>query len=67
MKEPLYITINDKQPIDHTTDYGYCNVDYDKKGRVVGIEILNYLKLEINGEEIETNDIDKQFLTKKRG
>ena len=57
MKEPLYITINEKQPIDHTTCYLYANVDYDKKGRPVGVEILNYTKLEINGEEIETNEL----------
>jgi len=57
MKEPLYITINEKQPVDHTTQYSSCNVDYDKKGRVVGIEILYYKKLEINGEEIETNEL----------
>ena len=60
MKEPLYITLNNHK-IDKTmeiekSDYT-VNLDYDKKGFLCGIEILHYKKLEINGEEIETNEL----------
>ncbi len=56
MKEPLYITFNDNK-IKGTQEHNGFNVDFDKNRKAVGIEILKYKKLEINGEEIETNEL----------
>ncbi len=56
-KKPIYITINDKQSFDHTTAYSKYLVDYDKKGRVIGIEILDYEKIELNGDIIKETEM----------
>ena len=52
IKKPIYITINDKQPLDHTNEYDGYIIDFDKRGRTIGIEILDYKKILINGTNL---------------
>lgn len=48
----LYITLNSKKSIAETKDYGRYFVDIDTYGRAIGIEILNYEQLELDGVDI---------------
>ncbi len=57
MKKPIYITIKEigRTEVVYKTKQlsDYINIDYNTKGDVLGIEILDYLKLELNGKEIK--------------
>lgn len=50
--KPLYIRLK-KGKIDYTvSDTRGVNYDYDKKGNLLGIEVLYYQELTVNGKKV---------------
>lgn len=53
LKSPIYIRLSKKKP-DHTDEIGNgVLVDYDRKGQIVGIELLVDCDLRITADGIE--------------